>query len=70
MAANSTEATMKRNKSLDVMKPLCMTLMHERNTNNVLAILKALPQIDDYVAQEIKVFILFPIKSAFGEKNL
>ena len=59
-----------RHSALELMKPLCMTMMQERSEENAKAILKSLPKVHPDVAREIQVFILFPIKTVLGMKNM
>ncbi|XP_005110363.2 TELO2-interacting protein 1 homolog [Aplysia californica] len=62
--------TAERSAGLALMKPLCIGLMQERTTGSVQAILNALPRLDDDVAREIQVYILFPVKTALSMKDL
>ncbi|GFR94186.1 TELO2-interacting protein 1 homolog [Elysia marginata] len=60
----------RRQASLELLRPVCISLMKDVSKEKVRALRDALSQVDDRIAQEIQQYILFPLQTRLRQKDL
>ena len=60
----------RRHASLELLRPICISLMKDVSKGKLRDLRDALNQVDDRVAQEIQQYILFPLQTRLRQKDL
>ncbi|GFO22211.1 hypothetical protein PoB_004871600 [Plakobranchus ocellatus] len=65
-----SELDCRRHAALELLKPICISLMKDATKERVKALNNALHEVDDRIAQEIQQYILFPVQTRLQLKDL
>ncbi|GFO35914.1 telo2 interacting protein 1 [Plakobranchus ocellatus] len=65
-----SELDRRRHAALELLKPICISLMKDATKERVKALNNALHEVDDRIVQEIQQYILFPIGTRLQLKDL